>query len=55
MASGAKTDEEHGLGASTVWYSEISKYKYPLLTDPVSKWDFCVDWTKVGHFSQVKI
>ncbi|XP_063727470.1 uncharacterized protein LOC134855019 [Symsagittifera roscoffensis] len=47
------TDDELGTTASTAWYSEISKYKYPLLTDPVSKWDFCVDWTKVGHFSQM--
>ena len=47
-----RTEDQLGTGSSSAWYGEIDIYKYP--DDPTLKWDHCVDWTKVGHFSQVK-
>ena len=46
------TADELGTGAGTGWYREIDTYKYP--DDPTESWSSCVDWTKVGHFTQVR-
>ncbi|XP_075261148.1 uncharacterized protein LOC142352877 [Convolutriloba macropyga] len=50
---GADTYSDLDLGnmSSRAWYSEIALYKFP--DDPSQVWDFCVDWTQVGHFSQM--
>ncbi|XP_075240455.1 uncharacterized protein LOC142335936 isoform X2 [Convolutriloba macropyga] len=45
------SETDLGEKASKAWYSEIKDYKYP--DDPTDKWDKCVDWTKVGHFTQM--
>ena len=52
---GADTYSDLDLGnmSSRAWYSEIALYKFP--DDPSQVWDFCVDWTQVGHFSQVSV
>ena len=51
MGGDDHSDTDLGEKASKAWYSEIKDYKYP--DDPTDKWDECVDWAKVGHFSQV--
>ncbi|XP_063717266.1 uncharacterized protein LOC134844492 [Symsagittifera roscoffensis] len=40
-----------GFSAAKGWYGEIDRYKYP--KNPTDSWSSCVDWKKVGHFTQM--
>ena len=48
-----QTSDQLGDAASKSWYKEIGEYKYP--KNAAAGYADCVQWHKIGHFSQVPV